>query len=139
MGAADITLNWVDSIGNTGSLVIPNGYAGGNLAAAEGVQLSFGAGDLVGGQSFNVDVYNPQLTAAQDARINVDGIYMNKSSNSVTDVLNGVTLNLLSAKPGTTVDVAISNDTGGRQKQNQRLCECLQLVDERPVEFLLLR
>lgn len=113
VGSADITLNWVDSLGNTGSLVIPNGYGGANVTVAEGVELSFAAGDLVGGESFNVDVFTPELSAVQDARIRVDGIYMNKSSNSITDVLEGVTLDLLSAEPGTTIDVSVSNDVAG--------------------------
>ncbi len=110
VGTADITLNWADSLGNTGSVVIPAGYGGGNLAVAEGVQLSFAAGDLVGGQSFDVDVFTPQLTAAQDALLCVDGIYMSKATNSVTDVLDGVTLSLNSAEPGTLVDVTVAND-----------------------------
>lgn len=110
VGSGDITMNWVDSLGNTGSFVIPNGYSGGNLAVAEGVQLSFGAGDLAGGQTFNVDVFTPQLTAAQDARIRLDGIYMNKASNSVTDVLDGVTINLLAADNTKTVELTIAND-----------------------------
>ncbi|MFZ5434376.1 MAG: flagellar filament capping protein FliD [Calditrichota bacterium] len=111
VGSGDITVNWVDSLGNTGSFMIPNGYSGSNISVAEGVELSFGAGDLAGGETFNVDVFNPELSAAQDARIRIDGIYMNKTSNSVTDVLEGVTLNLLSAETGTVVDISISNDT----------------------------
>ncbi|MDD5089222.1 MAG: flagellar filament capping protein FliD, partial [bacterium] len=113
IGSADITVNWVDSLGNTGSLIIPSGYSGSNIAVAEGVELAFAAGDLTGGESFDVDVFHPQLTAAQDARVRVDGIYMNKASNTITDVLDGVTLDLLSSAPGTTLDIAISNDTEG--------------------------
>jgi flagellar hook-associated protein 2 len=111
VGGGDITLNWVDSVGNTGSVVVPNGYSGGNISVAEGVELSFGSGDMTAGQSFNVDVYTPQLTAAQDARIMADSIYMNKSSNTITDILDGVTINLLSAEPGTVVNLSIANDT----------------------------
>jgi flagellar capping protein FliD len=119
VGGADITIGWVDSLGNSGSIVVPNGYSGGNIAVAEGVQLSFAAGDLVGGQSFNVDVFTPELSAAQDARVRIDGIYMNKPTNTVTDVLEGVTLDLLSAEPGTVVDVAISNDVAGVKEKVQ--------------------
>ncbi|RPH95753.1 hypothetical protein EHM69_03460 [candidate division KSB1 bacterium] len=115
VGSADITINWVDSLGTSGSLVIPNGYSGTNIAVAEGVELSFAAGDLVGGQSFSVDVLNPTLTAAQNASVRIDGVYMSKSSNSITDVLDGVTLDLMSAKVGTTVDISINNDTAAVQ------------------------
>jgi flagellar hook-associated protein 2 len=110
VGSADIVLNWVDSTGATGAVTVPNGYGGGNLAVADGVQLSFAAGSLVAGQSFNVDVFNPQLTAAQDAIVRVDGIYMNKSSNTVDDVFTGVTFNLLAANPDNPVEVTIAND-----------------------------
>jgi flagellar capping protein FliD len=110
VGSGDMTLNWVDSLGNTGSVVVPNGYAGDNLAVSEGVQISLGAGDLVAGQSFDVDVFTPQLTAAQDAHIRMDGIFMSKASNTVTDVLDGVTINLLSADANKTVNLSISND-----------------------------
>ena len=119
VGAGDVTINWVDSPGNSGTIVIPNGYGGGSITVAEGVQLSFAAGDLVGGQSFSVDVFSPELTAAQDAQVRIDGIYMSKATNSVNDVLDGVTLDLLSAAPGTVVDVAVSNDVDGVKEKVQ--------------------
>ena len=109
-GSSDVAMNWVDSLGNTGTVTVPAGYSGGNLDVAEGVQLSFGAGNLVAGQNFKVDVFTPQLTAGQDAHIRMDGIYMNKASNQVTDVLDGVTIDLLSADPNTTVNLSVSND-----------------------------
>jgi flagellar hook-associated protein 2 len=119
VGAGDITINWVDSPGNSGTIVIPNGYGGGSITVAEGVQLSFAAGDLVGGQSFSADVFHPELSAAQDAQVRIDGIYMSKSTNTVSDVLDGVTLDLLSAEPGTMVDVAVSNDVDAVKEKVQ--------------------
>jgi flagellar hook-associated protein 2 len=119
VGTGDITLNWADSLGNSGSIIIPDGYSGTNIAVAEGVNVSFAAGTLVGGQSFNVDVYNPELASARDATVRIDGIYMNKSSNSITDVLDGVTLDLLSVEAGTEVDIAISNDVDGVKEKVQ--------------------
>ena len=38
---------------------------------------------------------------------------MNKASNTITDVLEGVTLDLLSSAPGTVLDISITNDTAG--------------------------
>jgi flagellar hook-associated protein 2 len=110
VGTGDITVDWVDSLGATGSIVIPNGYAGTPIAVAEGVQLNFNAGDLIAGETFSVDVSTPELTAAQDAQVKIDSIYMSSSSNSLTDVLDGVTLDLLSAEVGTEVEVSIKND-----------------------------
>jgi len=45
-----------------------------------------------------------------DASLTVDGIPINSASNSVTGAVNGVTLNLVGASPGTQVDIVISPD-----------------------------
>jgi flagellar hook-associated protein 2 len=110
IGVAPINVNWVDSLGNTGTVIIPGGYGGTPITVAEGVELTFGSGDLVGGETFDTDVFTPQLTAAQDAQVKIDGIYLSASSNSISDVLEGVTLDLLSAEVGTSVEISISND-----------------------------
>ena len=52
-----------------------------------------------------------QTVAAQNASMVIDGITISKSSNTVTDALAGVTLNLLKAAPGTTTSLSISEDT----------------------------
>ena len=52
-----------------------------------------------------------QTITAQDALFNVDGIAITKSSNTVTDVINGVTLDLTGKTSGTPVTVSVSQDT----------------------------
>jgi flagellar hook-associated protein 2 len=52
-----------------------------------------------------------QATVGQDASLTVDGIPVDSASNTVTGALNGVTLNLLSASPGTAVNIAVQPDT----------------------------
>ena len=81
----------------------------------QGVDVAFGAGneDFAAGDRFTIDVFNPTLQEAQDASIEVDNIIMTKSSNTITDVIDGVTLNLLSADSSSTVAVTVSNDTSG--------------------------
>jgi len=114
VGSGDITVSWTDSAGGSGSFVIPAGYSGQEITVAEGVTLTFSSGggeDLVAGDTWDVDVFNPTLQTAQDALIRVDGIYMSQSSNTVTDVIEGLTLELLSADAETTVAVTVSNDT----------------------------
>jgi flagellar hook-associated protein 2 len=49
----------------------------------------------------------------KDASLTVDGISITKSSNTVTDVIEGVTLNLLDADDTETITVTVSNDTTG--------------------------
>ena len=46
----------------------------------------------------------------QDAMVNVDGISITNSSNTVTDAIPGVTFQLLSVATGTPVQVQIAND-----------------------------
>jgi len=80
----------------------------------EGVEVEFTKGspdDFGVGDRFTIDVFNPTLQEAQDASIEVDNIIMTKSSNTITDVIDGVTLNLLDADSTETVTVTVSNNT----------------------------
>jgi len=85
----------------------------------EGVQISFGAssGTLVAGDQFTIDVFNPTLQEAKDAVIEVGNLTVSKSTNTITDVIQGVTLNLLQADSTETIDVTISTDTSGVKEQ----------------------
>ncbi|HOJ52689.1 MAG TPA: flagellar filament capping protein FliD [Syntrophales bacterium] len=51
-----------------------------------------------------------QLVAGTDASINVDGVEVTSASNTVDDVVPGVTLNLLKADPDTEITVRINRD-----------------------------
>ena len=53
-----------------------------------------------------------ELTAAQDAQVTVDGLSVTSSTNQVGGVIEGMTLNLNQAQPGTTVEVAVEGDNG---------------------------
>jgi flagellar hook-associated protein 2 len=61
--------------------------------------------DPAGTQNFSENV------TAQNALFTVDGISITKSSNKVTDVIDGVTLDLLGETSGTPVTVSVSQDT----------------------------
>lgn len=47
-------------------------------------------------------------TAAQDALVVVDGVPLKRSSNAISDLIDGVKLDLVSAKPGTVVTLGTS-------------------------------
>ncbi len=49
-----------------------------------------------------------QTQAAANAKVNVNGIDVERSSNTITDLLQGVTLNLKSAAPSAPFDVTVS-------------------------------
>jgi len=79
----------------------------------EGVQLAFGAGTLAADDTFTVDVFTPTLQAAQDAVIQIDNSTVTKTSNSITDAIQGVTLNLTQADTSNPVTLSVSTDTSG--------------------------
>jgi flagellar hook-associated protein 2 len=54
-----------------------------------------------------------QAVAAGDASIKIEGFTYTSPSNTITDAIAGVTLNLVAAKPGTTLNLAIAPDTKG--------------------------
>jgi flagellar hook-associated protein 2 len=56
--------------------------------------------------------FSDVLQTAQSAEFTLDGIAMTRDTNDITDVLSGVTFDLLQATPsGTTIDVSIGTDT----------------------------
>ena len=52
------------------------------------------------------------LQTPQDAQVSIDGLTLTRSSNSISDALSGVTLNLKQADPTVTVNMDIAVDTG---------------------------
>jgi len=54
-----------------------------------------------------------EIQAGRDAQLKVDGISLTRSSNTITDVLPGITLNLKKAEPGTTITLNINRDLDG--------------------------
>jgi flagellar hook-associated protein 2 len=80
----------------------------------EGVTVGFGAtGTLVAGDRFSVDVFAPILQAGQDAVVVVDGTTFTKASNTVTDIIQGVTLNLLQADTANGLTLSVSSNASG--------------------------
>ncbi len=55
-----------------------------------------------------------ELVAARDATIVVDGIERTSQSNTITDLLPGISFNLTEARPGTTVQMQVGIDTAAQ-------------------------
>lgn len=93
-------------------------YASHNVEAGLKGLMATGTGAGLAGD-FVVDFDNVsvvthvknEVQAAQNAEIVVDGLTLSRPSNTISDAINGVTLNLLSADPATPVTVTVSNDT----------------------------
>lgn len=50
------------------------------------------------------------MALGTDAQLKVDGVLLTRSSNTVSDALDGVTINLLNSEPGTEVDLTVTRD-----------------------------
>jgi len=89
--------------GTTNAFTVSGSDDDGNNADASGLSRLFTA---------NLD----EQTSALDAIIEVDGQTATRSTNSISDVLQGVTLDLQKAEIGTTVNVDVSLDTDAISK-----------------------
>lgn len=100
-GSYGVTANVItDSSGSRLELVSNTSGSGGNIVLG-GTLTDSTAGSAM---SFT------QAQAGKDASLTVDGIAITSSSNTVSNALPGVTFQLLSASPGTDVQVQITND-----------------------------
>lgn len=112
LGANGTTYDGSNAITTQGSLTkYIDGAAAAN-STNEGVQIAFGSGTLAEGDTFTVDVFAPTLQATQDAVLQVGTLTLSRTSNTVGDALQGVTLTLLKASSSETVDVTVSAQTG---------------------------
>ncbi len=81
----------------------------GSAATNEGVTASFTAGSSIAvGDEFSIDVFNPEMQEAQNAVIEVDNATMVKSSNTITDAIPGITLDLLKADSTETLTLSVT-------------------------------
>jgi flagellar hook-associated protein 2 len=97
---------------NAGAGYTPSATASAIGNNTEGVNIAFSnSGTLSVGDRFTVDLFNPTLQEAQDAIVKVDNLTLVKSSNTVSDAIQGVSLNLVKAEVGTTINVSVSTDT----------------------------
>jgi flagellar hook-associated protein 2 len=75
------------------------------LSSTSGTAGEISIANNTSGQTFT------EANQGKDASINVDGISLTTGSNTVTGVLPGVTLNLLSASPNTPIQIGVAPDT----------------------------
>jgi flagellar hook-associated protein 2 len=64
-----------------------------------------------------------QVSSGADASLRVDGQLITRSSNTITDAISGVSLNLLTAEPGTTVNVTVGRDSSGISQKLQAFAQ----------------
>ncbi len=80
---------------------------------AKAIQLSDTSGTVM--QSLGVinasNAFLDEIQEPLQAQIEVDGIMVTRDSNTITDILDGVTLNIKAADPGTTISLEVTKDT----------------------------
>ena len=82
-----------------------------------------GTGTLTWGEFSHLDVVRKrELIQGQDASILIDGVNVTSEDNTVTDVLPGITLNLLGAASDTTITLNVDRDIVRDHKQGQHVC-----------------
>ena len=82
-----------------------------HLVGAEGAPELVDAGGVL--CSLGILTRQPanQLQAATNAQLTVDGIAVSRSSNSISDLIPGVTLDLMKADPNTRITVTVGQDS----------------------------
>lgn len=114
LGYGGAAYNGAAGTGTSGAGIVASAVAtaiDGTGTTNEGVQIDFGAtGTLAAGDRFSVDVFAPTFQTGQDAVVVVDGTTYTKSSNIVSDLIQGVTLNLQQADSSNGVIVAVSSN-----------------------------
>jgi flagellar hook-associated protein 2 len=86
--------------------------SGGYTYTIGGITITVGGSNGNGNGDGNGNNNNDftEVQAATNALLNVDGVAVAKASNTVTDVINGVTLNLLSTSSGNNINLHIASN-----------------------------
>jgi flagellar hook-associated protein 2 len=99
------------SLGPDGKIRLVDNTGGtSRLSLSLGVTHADGSLGSLGAPSVTVAGRSRQLQEGKDAIINVDGTQLTRSTNTITDGINGVTLTLSAAEAGTTLDVVVDRD-----------------------------
>lgn len=100
------------SLGPDGRIRLTDSEGGASrVSLTLGVTHADGSAGTLGATSVAVSGRSRELQQGRDAIIRVDGQEYTRSSNTITDALVGTTLNLLTAEPGTAIDITIDRDT----------------------------
>ncbi len=97
--------------GSLGTATVGSAFSSNKI----GFTISAGTTDFEVGDQFTVATNAPPLNfhqiAGSNASLTVDGIPISSSSNTVSNVISGVTLNLIGGTAGSTVNVNVAPDT----------------------------
>jgi len=102
------------SIAPDGTLTVSDGTSGSSLLSLSlSVKRADGTTASLGQVSAQTTGFDRVLVQGTDAQVRVDGTLYSSSSNTFTDAIPNVTLNLTAAEPGTLVDLTLTRDEAG--------------------------
>ena len=110
------------SVDGAGRIVLADDQAGASSLSLTVSANNEGGGSLSFGSlavtTVGSDARSSELQAGQDATFRINGIELSRAGNSVTDAVQGVTLNLREAEAGQLVEINVTKDdtTEVRQK-----------------------
>ncbi len=112
-----------------GKIIITDGTAGDSRLALTLIANNEGNGTLnFGDISVTTEGREMQLVAGEDARVTVDGAVITKDSNTITDIIEGATLNLVGASDTTTVTLKVARDLASVKSKIQGMAGAYNTV-----------
>lgn len=94
-----------------GQFVLTDGTAGDSqLAVSLTATTPAGSIKTLGPQNTTTIGRLREISAGADAQLRLDGVLLTRSTNTISDAIKGVSLSLLTAEPGSTVDVTVARD-----------------------------
>lgn len=94
-----------------GKIQIEDDTAGDSQLSLSLTANNEGGGSLdLGTISASTEGYTMQVQAGEDANITIDGTNITSSTNTINDVIAGVTVNVLTVESGTTVNLSVTRD-----------------------------
>lgn len=112
--------------GNTGvqAAIITTGTGARLTLTANGTGVARAISVTVSNPANGLDTFIASLAttvAAKDASVKIDGFPVTSSTNTVAGAIDGVTLDLLSAKPGTSIALGVTHDTQAVRERINRV------------------
>jgi flagellar hook-associated protein 2 len=102
------------SLGTDGRIRLTDSVGGvSRLSFSLTVARANGSTAALGASSVAVAGRSRELQVGRDAVVRVDGREFTRTSNTITDAINGVSLSLANAEPGSTIDVTLERDVKG--------------------------
>ena len=117
------------ALGSDGRIRLTDATGGASrLSLSMSVTHADGSRGSLGSASTSVVGRSRELQVGQDAVIRVDGREITRSTNNITDAINGVTLSLSTAEPGTAIDVTIDRDVKGTVDSVQKFVDSYNAI-----------